>query len=468
MTPESAGMTPSGSEETPVTQSAGRERVLEWAVWMGALALLIGLVASSAIQGRWPDPMVVALFAGLFLWSENVALLLPSTVRVSPSFLWVLAAVSAFGGHGAVLGSAIVGACGGLSIYNWRRRRYRVVVYNTAQFLLAAAGTALVSETVMKVGGNWVLEVVPAAVAYALINVILVLWAIVLEKGEHPAEVWRDMAPALPNYLAFGLLGGVIGHLYSSLGPLVIVLLVIPVMIARSAFAASEALREARERTIGVFLKALEVKDPYTAKHTLRVARYSCYIGEQLGLKPDELEQLRQAALLHDVGKLAVPRSLLRKPNKLTDEEFQQVQRHVHVCIDILSQVAFLRSMTAAASGHHARYDGGGYGEGREKLEARIVSVADAFDAMTSTRAYRKALDQDVAFGELEAKAGSQFDPDCVRALISAITARGERHGLGYEEDVVEYDVPPPVVGPGSAGLGDLVSVDAPGARRAT
>jgi putative nucleotidyltransferase with HDIG domain len=411
--------------------------------------------------------LIIVMFAGLLVWSENVALLLPSSVRVSPSFLWVLAAIAAFNGHSGALGAAFVGACGGLAGWNLRRRRYRLVAYNAAQYVLAAAVAALVFDLVASTAGNWLVAVLPAAAVFAFVNGALILWAIVLEKGEHPAEVWRDMAPDLPNYLAFGLLGAVIGDLYSSLGPLVIVLLVIPVMIARSAFAASEALREARERTIGVFLKALEVKDPYTAKHTLRVARYSCYIGEELGLKPDELERLRQAALLHDVGKLAVPRSLLRKPNKLTDEEFQQVQRHVHVCIDILSQVAFLRSMTAAASGHHARYDGGGYGEGREKLEARIVSVADAFDAMTSTRAYRKALDQDVAFGELEAKAGSQFDPDCVRALISAITTRGERHGLGYEEDVVEYDVPPPVVGPGSAGLGDLVSVDAPGARRA-
>jgi HD-GYP domain-containing protein (c-di-GMP phosphodiesterase class II) len=113
--------------------------------------------------------------------------------------------------------------------------------------------------------------------------------------------------------------------------------------------------------------------------------------------------------------------------------------------------------MTAAAAGHHARYDGGGYGgpEGERPLEAYIVAVADAFDAMTSTRSYRRALPMEVAFEELRNKSGSQFHPDCVDALIAAIEERGEKVGLGFEEDVVEFDVAPPVAGVGSAGLGD-------------
>jgi HD-GYP domain-containing protein (c-di-GMP phosphodiesterase class II) len=90
--------------------------------------------------------------------------------------------------------------------------------------------------------------------------------------------------------------------------------------------------------------------------------------------------------------------------------------------------------------------------------EAHIVAVADAFDAMTSTRSYRRALSQEVAFTELRDKAGSQFNPDCVEALVRAIERRGEQYGLGFEEPVVEFDVPPPIVGVGSAGLGDLIA----------
>jgi HD-GYP domain-containing protein (c-di-GMP phosphodiesterase class II) len=239
--------------------------------------------------------------------------------------------------------------------------------------------------------------------------------------------------------------------------------MITPVAIARLTFASFLELHEAHEATIRVFMRAIHTKDAYTGKHTERVARYSVYIGEEMGFSHARLEHLRQAALMHDIGKLAVPKHLLNKPGKLTDAEFEQVQAHAHVCIDILTLVDFLRPMTAAASGHHSRYDGGGYGGTNEHpIEAYIVAVADAYDAMTSTRSYRRALPMDVAFAELRAKSGSQFHPDCVEGLIGAISRRGEKHGLGYEDDVVEFAVAPPVVGVGSAGLGDRLPDPAP------
>ena len=149
------------------------------------------------------------------------------------------------------------------------------------------------------------------------------------------------------------------------------------------------------------------------------------------------------------------------------------MQRHVSVCTEILSRVDFLRPMAAAAAGHHCRYDGGGYGTrtvggGHDlPLETSIVAVADAFDAMTSTRAYRKALSQEVAFAELRSKAGTQLHPECVEALIDALERRGERYGAGHEVDTISYRVTPPEGGPGSAGLGDLVPVPVPGAATA-
>jgi HD-GYP domain-containing protein (c-di-GMP phosphodiesterase class II) len=268
--------------------------------------------------------------------------------------------------------------------------------------------------------------------------------------------VCADMYPALPNYLAFGLLGTLVGQLYANLGPLAVLLLLAPVVIARQTFSSFLELSEAHEATIKVFLRAIEAKDTYTARHTQRVCKYSLYMGEELGFSHTRMEHLRQSALMHDIGKLAVPKHLLNKPGKLTDDEFERVQRHAHVCIDILGLVDFLKPMTAAAAGHHARFDGGGYGgTGERPLEAYIVAVADAFDAMTSTRSYRRALPMEVAFDELRAKAGTQFHPDCVNALITAIESRGEQHGLGHEEDAVEFDVAPPVAGVGSAGLGD-------------
>jgi HD-GYP domain-containing protein (c-di-GMP phosphodiesterase class II) len=270
------------------------------------------------------------------------------------------------------------------------------------------------------------------------------------------------MMPMMPNYLAFGLLGLVVGVLYTSLHPVVLPLLVVPAVIARKAYASFIELRQAHEATIGIFIRAIEAKDPYTAGHAERVAQYAIYMGEELGFTPARQDHLRYAALMHDVGKLAVPSRLLNKPGRLTPEEYEVVRRHNKVCIDILTRVDFMRTMVAAASDEHARFEeSGSTPRDFGVLEAHIIAVADAFDAMTSTRSYRRALSQEVAFEELRSKAGSQFNPACVEALIRVIERRGEHYGLGYEVDAHEFEVAPPVVGVGSAGLGDLVEAGA-------
>lgn len=223
------------------------------------------------------------------------------------------------------------------------------------------------------------------------------------------------------------------------------------------AFRAHAEHRAARDAAVAGLVRALAVKDPYTGEHTERVARYSVYIAEELGWPRRRVGRLRQAALLHDIGKLAVPTDLLNKPGGLTENEFRQVQRHAHVCDDIIAGVDVLRPLAAAAAGHHRRFDGEGYGSGERSRQAAVVAVADAYDAMTSTRAYRRALPQRVAFVELRRQAGSQFDPALVTALITAVERRRERHGLGHERSSVVFPEAP-VVGTGSAGLSVVTS----------
>jgi HD-GYP domain-containing protein (c-di-GMP phosphodiesterase class II) len=218
-------------------------------------------------------------------------------------------------------------------------------------------------------------------------------------------------------------------------------------LLALVAQACRLELADAREAAVAGLVRALAAKDEYTGEHTQRVARYSVYIGEELGLSRRRLARLRQAALLHDVGKLVVPVELLNKPGPLTDEELVQVQRHASACTDILRFVDVLRPLAAAAEGHHRRFDGGGYGRHTDNVVAAVVAVADAYDAMTSTRAYRRALRQEVAFRELRARAGTQFDPRYVDALVRAVQRRRERHGLGFERTNVVFAADPPVVG---------------------
>jgi HD-GYP domain-containing protein (c-di-GMP phosphodiesterase class II) len=211
-------------------------------------------------------------------------------------------------------------------------------------------------------------------------------------------------------------------------------------------------LKAAQEQTIETLIMALEAKDQYTAGHAQRVAQFSAYIGEELRFNPRRMERLRYAALMHDIGKLTVPNQLLNKPGRLTEAEFERVKRHEEVSVELLHRIDFLAPIagdttTEAAT---AAVDATGL------LEPAIIHVADAFDAMTSTRPYRRAIDQETAFHELRKGSGLQFNSTCVEALIAAIERRGEWYGAGHEDDSHEWSVAPPDAGAGSAGLGDL------------
>jgi HD-GYP domain-containing protein (c-di-GMP phosphodiesterase class II) len=224
--------------------------------------------------------------------------------------------------------------------------------------------------------------------------------------------------------------------------------------VARQAFASYLAIKESQEAAVRTLIGALEAKDPYTAGHAERVARYAEYIGSELGMSPARLERLRFAALMHDVGKLVVPNHLLNKKGKLTAEEFAQVRLHEDVSVEILTRIDFLAPVAPSATSEAAEFAPVADDRG-QPIEPHIVAVADAFDAMTSTRSYRRALPQQTAFTELRKNSGKQFHPRVVDALIVAIKQRGERHGAGYEEVVHHADAPE--AGTGSAGLGDLM-----------
>jgi HD-GYP domain-containing protein (c-di-GMP phosphodiesterase class II) len=169
----------------------------------------------------------------------------------------------------------------------------------------------------------------------------------------------------------------------------------------------------------------IEWKDVYTLGHVRRVATYAVMIGKELGLSTLDLRLLALGAQMHDVGKLGVPDRILTKPGPLTDDEFQVIQQHADRGYDIAVRIASLRSVTDAIRYHHERVDGTGYPEGLMgdaiPLHARIVSIADAFDAMTSGRVYQKAVSKEEALSELRRASGTQFDARCVEAFVAAM-----------------------------------------------
>ena len=189
------------------------------------------------------------------------------------------------------------------------------------------------------------------------------------------------------------------------------------------------AVRAEREKVEALSLQiimsicnAVEAKDKYTNDHSMRVAYISCIIAQELDWTPEQVDVLRKIALLHDIGKIGIHDSVLNKPDKLTDEEYEQMKQHTLIGAEILKELTTLPNVALGAKFHHERYDGSGYPEGlvgeEIPIEARIIGVADAFDAMNSTRIYRDICDEDYVFDEMVRGRGTQFDPVIMDALL--------------------------------------------------
>lgn len=173
------------------------------------------------------------------------------------------------------------------------------------------------------------------------------------------------------------------------------------------------------------FANLIDAKDPYTQGHSMRVADYSVAIAKRMRLPERQIEELGYIALMHDCGKMGVPDNILNKPGALTEEERKRINEHTTQGGQILETFTAIKGIRQGALYHHERYDGKGYPEGLKgkdiPLYARIIGVADAFDAMNSDRCYRKRLPQDVILKELKACSGAQFDPDIVKHLIQML-----------------------------------------------
>jgi len=189
---------------------------------------------------------------------------------------------------------------------------------------------------------------------------------------------------------------------------------------------AAEANRELFLGSIRMLAAAIDEKDPYTRGHSGRVAKYSTLIGRELGLSEEDLDRLRIAALLHDVGKIGVDDRVLKKPGALTQEEFELMKQHTVKGANIMRPVSQLKEMLPGIELHHEHMDGHGYPYGltapQIPLMARIIGVADTLDAITTNRPYQNAMDLDFALQRIQSLTGAKFDAVVVNALESAVT----------------------------------------------
>ncbi len=179
------------------------------------------------------------------------------------------------------------------------------------------------------------------------------------------------------------------------------------------------------QESIETFTGFIDAKDTYTKGHSKRVAEYTKLIAQEMGYSGEELDRIYYVALLHDCGKIGVPDNIIKKPDRLTDEEFEIIKSHTVRGGEILSSFKSLNNVEEGALYHHERYDGKGYPEGKAgediPLIARMICVADSFDAMNSNRVYRKKLSRDYIINEIETNKGRQFDPKIADVLLSLI-----------------------------------------------
>ena len=202
------------------------------------------------------------------------------------------------------------------------------------------------------------------------------------------------------------------------------------------------AYKELVSESLRTIANIIDTKDEYTKGHSLRVAIYSRMIAERMGMSEYDQERIYYTGLLHDIGKVGIPVSILTKPGRLTAEEFEIIKRHPSVGAQIMKDFSSIPGAINGIKYHHERYDGSGYNEGLKgeeiPLEGRIIAVADAYDAMSSRRCYRNSLSYDFIMDELKRNSGIQFDPDILKYMIAMVE---EGYAPVSEAEMEDYEI---------------------------
>ena len=414
---------------------------LSRAAWLYLSVVVLAaivLLARSLVPGpdlsvhyRWTSTLLVQVL--LFLVCDSTPIPLSSRQSAwSPNSSATLAAVVLLG----PVGAALVGTTSLLSV-----RRGLIVkqrAFNAAMFALSgyAAG-----EAYLALGGRpglpqhgafpWIiLPFMVAAVVHVVVNHGLLLVMLRLLHERRATGLGLNLPLLFFSDVGYATLGLLIAALWTvGLRPVGPILVLVPLFVARWAMAQFAAQERAYASTMAALCQAVETKDFYTRGHSERVSRGSAMLGREVGMRPERVDAIRYAGMLHDVGKLGVPTKVLQKNGPLTEEELAAIQLHPMRGLEILREIGFLDEALAGIMHHHERMDGRGYPLGLVGDEipefARVIAVADAFDSMTSNRSYRGARRVEEAVSELRRWAGSQFDPALVDAFVAALEREG-------------------------------------------
>ncbi len=389
------------------------------------------VVAPPRLEGR--DWLGLAVFMVLTFWAEATPITLPrGGGSVSVSFWSIYAAILLWGPSAG----AWVAALGTV-----RRRELagqvsiEKVLFNRGQLALSAGLAGLVyvvlggQPGLIRLSADHILPLAACGLTYFVINMTSVVFAMAIAQGMPIRDMWlTNFKWVIPQYVALTPLAIFLAHIYSTTYIFGALMFVAPFMAARYSMQLYVDMRQDYLSTISALIQAVEAKDSYTRGHSESVRRYTLDIAHALGLPADVIERLEYASLLHDIGKIGVAETILRKPGRLTDEEYMEIKAHPAIGASIVQRLRLLGQEAGTVRYHHEWYNGRGYPDGLKgeqiPLGARIISVADAFDAMTSDRPYRRTMSRQEAIAELQRCSGTQFDPKIVEAAVRVFTAQ--------------------------------------------
>lgn len=394
---------------------------------------VVTVAAVTAAVWLWPsnvDWVAVVGLAALLALLSSLGTRTGSDVSVSTSFVIALTGVLLVGPHGA-------GLIAFAELVAWTPGRAWIKrIFNAAQFSLAATLCALVYDafggvTLLHGQRIWQLVLLSGLLAtlfYACNALLLACVVSLAERVPLRRVWWGQLSWTATSYLVYGLFALLLAALWQ-ISIVAGLLVLMPLLVARWTFAQYAAEQAAYDATVAAVVQAVETKDHYTRGHSERVSNGGVMIARQHGMREDRVALVRYAGLMHDVGKIGVPTRVLQKQGRLTPEEFEAITTHPLRGFEMLRDIGFLREAQSAIVHHHERIDGRGYPMGLKGDQipdlARLISVADAFDSMTSTRSYRAARPVEAAIEELERCKGTQFDPVFVDDFVAALRRDG-------------------------------------------
>lgn len=396
-----------------------------------AIALFIYLTPSlPSFSNIW---LAILFFLTISIFAEFIPVDLPVGGVISIGFPIDFVLILVYGPALAMLITALGALIG--EIIEKKVSWYKIL-FNTAQYALTAGIAGIAYQQAGGVVGaqnifQFILPAAICALTYCIVNITLFIMVVSFSQNVRIKTIWRtSIKEMIPSYIAEAPMGFLMAIVYVEVGIIGILLFFLPLLLARRSFELYTKMRKVYLDTIRALAAAIDAKDPYTKGHSERVAEMSLALAQELNLSDKDIENIEYTALLHDIGKIGIADNILGKNSSLTNKEFDKIKEHTVMGAKIIEPVDFLKSSYEAIYHHHERYNGDGYPDGiKEKkipLSARIIAVADAYDAMGSDRPYRKKLSHNKILKELKEQSGQQFDPEVVKAFISVLKRKRE------------------------------------------